>query len=71
MSVSFEERKKSILEILDDEGKVKVSTVEKLLKVSGETIRRDLDRLEKEGLLKKVYGGAVKIKDSIELPFDQ
>lgn len=46
-----------ILDILDLEGKVKVSDAEQLLNVSGETIRRDMDRLEKEGLLHKVYGG--------------
>lgn len=57
MSLSFEERKKVILDILDLEGKVKVSDAEQLLNVSGETIRRDMDRLEKEGLLHKVYGG--------------
>lgn len=71
MSLSFEERKKVILEILDLEGKVKVSDAEQKLNVSGETIRRDMDRLEKEGLLHKVYGGAVKIKEKLEQSFDQ
>ena len=71
MSLSFEERKKLILEYLEREEKIQVRVVAKILDVSGETIRRDLDRLEKEGILKKVYGGAVKAKNSIELPFDQ
>ncbi|KMY53775.1 DeoR faimly transcriptional regulator [Bacillus sp. FJAT-27231] len=71
MSLSFEERKKTILEILEIDEKVKVRSVEKILNVSGETIRRDLDRLEKEGLVKKVYGGAIKAKNSIEPSFDQ
>jgi len=71
MSLSFEERRKTILEILEVDEKVKVSSVEKILNVSGETIRRDLERLEKEGLVKKVYGGAVKAKNSVEPPFDQ
>lgn len=71
MSLSFEERKKVILDILDLEGKVKVSDAEQLLNVSGETIRRDMDRLEKEGLLHKVYGGAVKTKQKYERTFEQ
>lgn len=72
MSLSFEERKPVIVKFLDREGKVHVSSLAEKLEVSGETIRRDLERLEKEGVLKKVYGGAVKTKFNFrELPFDQ
>ncbi|MEH7380224.1 DeoR/GlpR family DNA-binding transcription regulator [Bacillus sp. JJ1533] len=72
MSLSFEERKITILEALDREEKVQVRELASQLLVSDETIRRDLDRLEKEGILKKVYGGAVKTKsNSWELPFDE
>jgi len=71
MSLSFEERKKNILKTLEKDEKVHVRALADALQVSGETIRRDLDRLEKEGLLKKVYGGAVKTRFSLEPPFDQ
>lgn len=72
MSLSSEERKKTILERLDTDEKVEVLSLAELLSVSAETVRRDLERLEKEGRLKKVYGGAVKAKfDAWELPFDQ
>ncbi|MFJ7726754.1 DeoR/GlpR family DNA-binding transcription regulator [Neobacillus sp. NPDC097160] len=72
MSLSFEERKTTIIESLDKEEKVQVRVLANILQVSDETIRRDLDRLEKEGFLKKVYGGAVKTKiHSWELPFDE
>jgi DeoR/GlpR family transcriptional regulator of sugar metabolism len=72
MSLSFEERKKMILASLEKEEKVQVRVLSKILQVSDETVRRDLDRLEKDGVLKKVYGGAVKTKfHSWELPFDQ
>ncbi|PLR87755.1 MULTISPECIES: DeoR/GlpR family DNA-binding transcription regulator [Bacillus] len=72
MSLSFKERKITILEALAREEKVQVRELANKLQVSDETIRRDLDRLEKEGILKKVYGGAVKTKiNSWELPFDQ
>lgn len=72
MSLSFEKRKKKILETLEIEEKVQVRNLAHVLQVSDETIRRDLERLEKAGLLRKVYGGAVKVNDSAwEPPFDQ
>ncbi|PLT32687.1 DeoR/GlpR family DNA-binding transcription regulator [Bacillus sp. V5-8f] len=72
MSISFEERKLTILAALDKEEKVYVRQLANQFRVSDETIRRDLDRLEKEGFLKKVYGGAVKMKiQNWELPFDE
>lgn len=60
MSVTYEDRREKILHQLELEGKVKVHILAEQLEVSAETIRRDLDRLEKEGKLRKVYGGAVK-----------
>ncbi|KIL39785.1 DeoR faimly transcriptional regulator [Gordoniibacillus kamchatkensis] len=72
MSLTFEERKKTILEQLLRDEKVQVFGLAERLAVSPETIRRDLDRLEKEGMLKKVYGGAVKTGTHIwEPPFSQ
>ncbi|WP_018132161.1 DeoR/GlpR family DNA-binding transcription regulator [Effusibacillus pohliae] len=60
MSVLSEERKRVILDQLDRYGKVKVEPLARQLQVSHETIRRDLDSLERLGKLKRVYGGAVK-----------
>lgn len=48
-----------IINILEEKGAVKVSMLTKLFNVSIETIRRDLENLEKEGLCKRVHGGAV------------
>lgn len=53
------ERKNQILEKLHQEGKVVVSDLSRLYQVTEETIRRDLEKLENEGLAKKTYGGAV------------
>ena len=65
------ERRNLILEKLHDEKRVVVSELSQLYNVSEETIRRDLDKLEKEGLAKKSYGGAVINEDvSIDLPFN-
>lgn len=72
MSLSYEKRKRKILEYLGKEGKVEVLPLADEFQVSTETIRRDLERLDNEGKLKKVYGGAVKVRaDSLELPFEQ
>lgn len=54
-----EERYEKILKDLSEQNLVKSSDLVKLLNVSTETIRRDLERLEKDGLVKRVYGGAV------------
>lgn len=62
MSLLSEERKVKIIELVEDEGKVKVNRLAKDFNVSTETIRRDLEELETKKKLKKVYGGAVKVK---------
>lgn len=54
-----EERYRIIREILRRDGVVKVLPLAEQFEVSSETIRRDLDYLEKQGFLRKVYGGAV------------
>lgn len=53
------ERKNKILAILQTEKKVVVGELAKHFAVSEETIRRDLEKLEHEGLVVKAYGGAV------------
>ena len=53
------ERKNRIFEILQEEKKVIVADLSKMFQVTEETIRRDLEKLENEGLAKKTYGGAV------------
>lgn len=64
------ERRKLILEQLHEEKRVVVSELSRRFDVSEETIRRDLDKFEKEDLVTKSYGGAV-LKESVgaEMPF--
>ncbi len=52
------ERQKRILQILHREGIVKVNQLSKMFKVSEETIRRDLGKLELKGGFSRTYGGA-------------
>lgn len=56
-----ENRKSKILDKLLVESKVYVPLLAKEFGVTTETIRRDLDSMEKENLLKRVHGGAVRI----------
>ncbi len=72
MSVLSVERKTAILDWLQADGKVNAADVARHLDVSMETIRRDLDVLEKDGYLKRVHGGAVKVNFQLgEPPFIQ
>ena len=53
------ERRNLILEKLQTEKRVVVSELSQLYDVSEETIRRDLDKLEKEGFATKSHRRAV------------
>lgn len=64
-----EERQKTILEKLNQEDKVLTAELCRLLNVSLDTVRRDLNELEEEGRLIKVHGGA--ISRSYSIPFQQ
>ncbi|MFA7672237.1 MAG: DeoR/GlpR family DNA-binding transcription regulator [Clostridia bacterium] len=59
MELSISERKNRILEMLHSDGKVKVNELSRIFNVSEVTIRYDLTGLEEEGMLSRVYGGAV------------
>ena len=65
------ERRNLILEKLQEEKRVVVSELSQQFGVSEETIRRDLEKMEKEGLATKSYGGAVLNENtSIDMPFN-
>ncbi|AJG98261.1 DeoR family transcriptional regulator [Clostridium beijerinckii] len=55
-----EERHKHILDLLNKYGKVLVKDLELQFRVGKSMIRKDLQSLEKENLLKRTYGGAIK-----------
>jgi DeoR/GlpR family transcriptional regulator of sugar metabolism len=54
-----QERKKRILNMLVEQGRVTVVDISAELAVSEMTVRRDLAELETEGKLSRVHGGAV------------
>ncbi|WP_025730568.1 DeoR/GlpR family DNA-binding transcription regulator [Atopobacter phocae] len=57
-----EQRLKVIRQLLETTGMIKVSDIMEKLDVSDMTVRRDLDELEKSGILTRVHGGA-RLKD--------
>ena len=65
------ERRNAILARLNAHGKVIVSDLSREFDVTEETIRRDLEKLDNEGLAKKTYGGAVLNQTvNTDLPFN-
>lgn len=64
------ERCEKIVQLVDERGSVRVSELSEIFKVTEETIRRDLDKLEQAGRLMRSHGGAVSVQDSApETPF--
>jgi DeoR/GlpR family transcriptional regulator of sugar metabolism len=53
------ERKKKLLEVLKEDGKVLASDLSRRFGVSEDTVRRDLRELDRAGLLQRVHGGAL------------
>ena len=65
-----EERRQQILQLIETQGSVSVADLCTRFDVSEMTVRRDLADLERAGLLRRVYGGAVSARGrSYEPPF--
>jgi DeoR family fructose operon transcriptional repressor len=59
MALYAEERQQQILTLARADGRVEVASLAAAMQVTQETIRRDLDRLERQGLIRRVHGGAI------------
>ncbi len=55
-----EERQNQIVALVNKNGSVRVKDLSEEFQVTEDSIRKDLTLLEKKGLLKKTYGGAMK-----------
>lgn len=54
-------RREIAVELLHDQGEVSVAELSNVTGVSPMTIRRDLEDLERQGALRRVYGGAISL----------
>lgn len=62
------ERQEKLLRLLSKENSMKVSELSEKLNSSMMTIRRDLDLLEQNGIVKRFHGGVVMAKTDINQP---
>ncbi|QEE60788.1 DeoR/GlpR transcriptional regulator [Salinibacterium sp. dk2585] len=62
------ERHQAILEQARANGRVEVRELAELLRVTPETIRRDLTSLERRGLVRRAHGGAIPVERSLVGP---
>ncbi len=62
---SFEERQNSIIDLLRRKGRLSVAEIVEQFRVSEATARRDLEYLAEQGLLQRVYGGALPVSPAL------
>jgi DeoR/GlpR family transcriptional regulator of sugar metabolism len=61
-------RRQQILEQIQDQGGARLSELAEAFTVSEMTVRRDLDTLERDGLIERVHGGAILAQRGTEEP---
>jgi DeoR family transcriptional regulator, fructose operon transcriptional repressor len=64
------ERQLRIRQMLETRDFIDSETLSRELEASDSSVRRDLDSLEQEGLLRRVYGGAVSVQQPANRAFD-
>jgi DeoR family glycerol-3-phosphate regulon repressor len=64
LAVLAEERQRLILSLVNTQGSISVTEIQRKLKVSRETIRRDILVLNEGNRLRKTHGGAVSLEQS-------
>ncbi|MGL5688860.1 MAG: DeoR family transcriptional regulator, partial [Weissella cibaria] len=57
MIMMISERQDKILALIQKRGRISIRELQELLLVSVSTMRRDLDKLADEGLVKRIHGG--------------
>lgn len=58
-TIYMEERQREIADLIAREGRISNSKLQEMYLISYETVRRDLEQLEKAGLCKRTHGGAI------------
>ena len=66
------ERQRKIVNLVNERLSIRVTELSKIFGVTEETIRRDLEKLEKENQLRRSHGGAVSIdKEQTEISYTE
>ncbi|MEV5035350.1 DeoR/GlpR transcriptional regulator [Peribacillus frigoritolerans] len=66
------QRHQKIVELINERSSIRVTELSEIFSVTEETIRRDLEKLEKETKLKRSHGGAVSLQeDDSEIHFSE
>ena len=65
----LEERHNTIVQMVNEIGSVNVKELSVRFAVTEDSIRKDLTALQRKGLLRKTYGGALKIEDNSQERF--
>ncbi|MFF2479609.1 DeoR/GlpR family DNA-binding transcription regulator [Paenibacillus sp. NPDC058071] len=60
-------RQQLILERIEAEGEIKINELKLVLDVTEMTIRRDLEKLEQAGLIRRTFGGAIPIVKDVAI----
>jgi DeoR family transcriptional regulator of aga operon/DeoR family fructose operon transcriptional repressor len=67
MSAGLNDRQKQIVNMLQRDGEVRIAELKELFSVTDMTLRRDLEKLEQSGILKRTYGGAILVTKDLAL----
>lgn len=66
------ERAEKIVQLVNERGSIRVSELSEIFEVTEETIRRDLDKLEQAGRLRRSHGGAIRVQEhQSEIPYSE
>ncbi|MFD0717228.1 DeoR/GlpR family DNA-binding transcription regulator [Paenibacillus sp. GCM10027626] len=67
MSIVWNARQQQMLERLEADGEIKVAEMKELFGVTEMTIRRDLEKLEQAGAVRRTFGGAILVGKDVTL----
>lgn len=68
IELSIEERRRKVVEFLAEQGFMSLSELAQRCGVSESTLRRDVEVLDEQKVIKRTHGGAVYVKDAWQQP---
>ncbi len=68
LAVLVEERRQKVLDLVGRRGFIALADLAQAMEASESTIRRDLEYLHRQGVIKRTHGGAIFLGDGLTLP---